>query len=440
MPNNEIKVYVTRNGDDRNLIMRYKDPNTGKPVSLSTKTSNRKQAERAAAVWEAELRAGLYKSPLKITWAEFRQRYTLEVLPGFKGTTALKLSGVFDAIERIVCPDKLSALTGERISYFVKVLRSEPTEVEKKIVTRDADGCKQVEIHRKSVTVTRAESTIKGILASLKAALNWAKRMKMLHEIPSIEMPRRAKGSKMMKGRPITMGEFERMLTAVPATDGVKAEDVDTWRWFLRGLWWSGLRLEESMNLFWNADNGLSVDLTCRRPMLRIPAEHEKGNQDRLLPMAPEFAQLLMAVPEAERIGRVFKLPHTRKDSVSKVVSAIGTRALVKVDSKRTADPNVPKVKFASAHDLRRSFGERWAARVMPQILMQLMRHESIETTMRFYVGRNAETAADALWSAMASQPSPTALPATVPENIVTAYTDDLPRGGHPPTIDPAAV
>jgi hypothetical protein len=36
----------------------------------------------------------------------------------------------------------------------------------------------------------------------------------------------------------------------------------------------------------------------------------------------------------------------------------------------------------------------------MPQVLMALMRHETIQTTMRFYVGRNAETTADAVWSA----------------------------------------
>ena len=69
----------------------------------------------------------------------------------------------------------------------------------------------------------------------------------------------------------------------------------------------------------------------------------------------------------------------------------------VKVHESDTA-----KVKYASAHDLRRSFGERWAMRVMPHVLQQLMRHESIETTMKFYVGRNAETTADALWAAVA--------------------------------------
>ena len=58
------------------------------------------------------------------------------------------------------------------------------------------------------------------------------------------------------------------------------------------------------------------------------------------------------------------------------------------------------KVKYASLHDLRRSFGERWSVRVTPQVLMALMRHEAIETTMGFYVGLNAQTTADAVWAA----------------------------------------
>jgi integrase len=73
---------------------------------------------------------------------------------------------------------------------------------------------------------------------------------------------------------------------------------------------------------------------------------------------------------------------------VSKVVSSIGEKAKVRVDVKKTA----------SAHDLRRAFGERWAARLMPAQLMELMRHETIETTLSYYVGRNAERTAAILW------------------------------------------
>ena len=66
----------------------------------------------------------------------------------------------------------------------------------------------------------------------------------------------------------------------------------------------------------------------------------------------------------------------------------------------KTEKPKTGKVKYASSHDLRRSFGERWSTRVIPQVLMALMRHENIETTQRYYVGRNANTTADAVWEA----------------------------------------
>ena len=46
------------------------------------------------------------------------------------------------------------------------------------------------------------------------------------------------------------------------------------------------------------------------------------------------------------------------------------------------------------------AFGVRWAARLMPAQLMELMRHESIETTLRFYVGTDAQRTAEAAWAA----------------------------------------
>jgi integrase len=85
---------------------------------------------------------------------------------------------------------------------------------------------------------------------------------------------------------------------------------VESWKHYLLGLWLSGLRLSESLTLEWSGDKpgAIVVDFSHKRPMLRIPAEAEKGNKDRLLPMAPEFAEFLAATPEAKRRGRVFKL------------------------------------------------------------------------------------------------------------------------------------
>ena len=59
---------------------------------------------------------------------------------------------------------------------------------------------------------------------------------------------------------------------------------------------------------------------------------------------------------------------------------------------------NKAEGKYASAHDLRRSFGTRWAGRVKPATLQLLMRHKSIETTLKYYVAQDADDVADELW------------------------------------------
>ena len=126
-----------------------------------------------------------------------------------------------------------------------------------------------------------------------------------------------------------------------PSVVGV--EGAESWKFYLRGLWLSGLRLAESLLLEWggNTPGALVVDFDGRRPMLRIPAESEKGGQDRLLPMAPEFAEFLSSTPNHERHGRVFKLVGKRwadarmqADWVSRIVCRIGARVRVVVDQR----------------------------------------------------------------------------------------------------------
>jgi len=406
MSEETIKVHVVDYGR-ANLVMRYLDPMTKRQVSRSTGTANRKEAEKAAAKWEAELNEGRYVPPAKTTWEAFRERYEKEVLPGFARQTWGKVSSVFNTVEEILRPQRLRDLTAGSISRYQAKLRE----------------------------MGRSENTIASHLGTLGAALRWAVKVGLIPTAPRIDRPRRATKAKrgsVMKGRPITGEEFDRMIDAVPRVVLPKRKEgarpltpdqearrvrvVESWRRYLRGLWLSGLRLEESLELFWDRPDRLSVDLTGSEsggfPMLRIPASLEKGNKDRLLSITPDFMEFLLATPRAERRGPVFPIetlrgPVRRLDTryVSSVVSDIGEAAGVKVASKMKKDPKtgkeVEKVKFASAHDLRRSFGERWARRVLPIVLQELMRHESIETTLRYYVGTNAKLTAQAVWESV---------------------------------------
>jgi integrase len=54
--------------------------------------------------------------------------------------------------------------------------------------------------------------------------------------------------------------------------------------------------------------------------------------------------------------------------------------------------------KHVTAHDLRRTFGNRWALRLHPLVLRAMMRHKSMETTLRYYVDLRLTQLGEALW------------------------------------------
>ena len=232
-----------------------------------------------------------------------------------------------------------------------------------------------------------SETTIRTFLKHLRAALSWAVEVGMLRELPKVTYQNRTRKSLAMKGRPITAEEFDRMIELVPA---VRPQDAVAWTRLLHGLWLSGLRLGESLRLSWDADEPFCVDLRGRHPHFRILAEGQKAKRDELLPMTPDFADWLLRTPEGEREGPVFPV-EVNRDAATRIISKIGQKAGVVVD--KASD------KFATAHDLRRSFGTRWSNRVKPATLQKLMRHADIKTTMDFYVRHDADDIAADLWS-----------------------------------------
>jgi len=266
-----------------------------------------------------------------------------------------------------------------------------------------------------------SESSVKRHLSTLRAAARWAYKAELLLKLPTFNMPRRGTTAR-MKGRPVTGEEFDRLIRAVPKMvvegygDDEKPEDydgdpkVESWRTLLRGLWWSGLRLGEAMALRWDqTPGGVWVELDGRRSVLAFDGESQKSGRVELVPLAPEAVELVPLAPEAveflepmrQSSGYVFapmrirgKRPMQRTPhKISQIVSKIGAEAGIVV--------NAETGKTASAHDLRRAFGFRWARRVMPPELMHLMRHKDVKTTLTFYVGQNAHATAGAPWDAV---------------------------------------
>jgi integrase len=154
--------------------------------------------------------------------------------------------------------------------------------------------------------------------------------------------------------------------------------------------------LAEAIDLYWDRLDRNHVDLKGRRPMLRFRAKHQKNRKEQRVPITPDFAAFLMETPEDERTGLVFPMGARNVTTISDVITKIGTKANLVVNSDTG--------KYASAHDFRRSFGSRWARKVMPAVLQKLMRHADIKTTMKFYADQDAEDVGDVVWKAAEGQ------------------------------------
>lgn len=377
-----INVILVKRPNNNKYYARWIDPVTLRERRKSTKTNIKRDAERFALRLEKELNEGTYLDIPKVKWTEFRQRFETEVIPGYAKRTAEKIATSFKYVEKYIKPSLLSQVEASSISKMVMQMREQGL----------------------------LDISIRGYLAYIKASLEWAKSVGLISKTPDFPKFKRIREVKVMRGRPICLEEFERMLAVVPEICGEK--QAESWRFHLRGLWCSGLRITESLDLYWDREDKLSVDFSGKRPMLRIRMEAEKGKKDRLLPIVPEFAALLETIPEEERTGPVFNpIPRIKRtermlpSTISKQIADIGEKANIVVSEKGNIDKQTGKRKprYASAHDLRRSFGERWSLKVMPDVLMLLMRHANIDTTMKYYVGRNAQKAAEVVWEADAN-------------------------------------
>ncbi|HBL43639.1 MAG TPA: hypothetical protein DDZ90_09630, partial [Planctomycetaceae bacterium] len=220
-----VKVNVIKRDNSDNYYARWVDPVTFRERRKSTKTKIKRDAERFALRLEKEINEGSYYDLSKTKWADFKERYETEVFPGFAEDSVVKANLIFRHVEAIINPNLLIQVDADAISKMVKELRERGLE----------------------------DVTIKGYLIYIKAALNWAYEINMLPSVPKFPKFKRIREEKVMRGRPICLEEFERMLDAVPGVCGEK--QADSWKFHLRGLWCSGLRLKESLNLYWDRED-----------------------------------------------------------------------------------------------------------------------------------------------------------------------------------------
>lgn len=323
---NMVTVYLNSPPKGRTSFqLQWVDPDTGQRKTKSAKTADPQVAETKRGELEYELNHGIAHEQSKMPWKTFRKVYEEEQLAGRRLATRKKAGYVFDLFEELVNPKTLGHVTERTLSKYVTAMRAH----------------------------NRRAATIAGHLAYLRAALRWAVTQKFITTAPAVVMPKVPKKATIRK---ISSEEFERLILHAP---------TDLWKAFVATAWYTGMRRCEMLDMTWGSDCDTPwIDFAAKKVM--IPAAYNKADADQWVPLHPDLERIL--TPLAKSKGAMFPLCSTPQET-SRAFGAIAKKAGFRI----------------SLHDLRRSFGSRYAAVVPAPVLKRLMRHASIETTLAFY-------------------------------------------------------
>jgi integrase len=378
-----IKVRIRRKPGWKSYQLYFDHPTHGREVSKSAETDNRDEALKAAARWEDELRAE--RGDREDGWDLFKARFLDEHCIRVAKDTRSACLAALRHYQRLMAPKVIGDVTSDTLSQFAAQLHGED----------------------------RPSTTVNQILRHLQVALRFAVRVGMLDRAPHVPMSKIGK-RQFMRGRPLTEVEYRKMLRHADAAAG-KAR-ASGWRRMLELLWLSGFRIEEAAIASWD-DPPVKVELSIKPyPQVLFYAADEsidlepgqKSGNDESWAMPPDLAEWLAQTPPKKRHGVICPVfggtgkPVLDANTISSHIAEIGRAAGIVVGQRKQLDEEsgqrVKVDRYASAHDLRRAFGLRWAMQVMPVVLQKMMRHKDISTTMKYYVHVSSTQVGDVLW------------------------------------------
>lgn len=350
-------VHVQYDRNAKWLILSWQDPLTGARRRKSAKTNDRREAERRAKKLADDLE--LKGDITAITWERFRQRFEDEHLANKKPATRANYYHALNRFERQVGkPVRLDEIRASTLSHWAAKMKAENIR----------------------------SATVASNLRFVRGALSWAHKIGMIQSVPPVIMPPQSRS----RGRAISWLEFLKLLRAIKADSQIGELERKNFSDLVKGLWLSGLRLSEALQL--SADGGpVHLQLDGPRPMIAF-SDQKNGKLERI-PITPDFYRFAKRL---RRSGPLFGL-HMKPSTIGKRLSQYG----------KTAGVQVSESKHLSAHDLRRTFGQRWAIRLHPIVLQKIMRHSSMETTLRYYVNLKENELAESIWNRDTFRDSP---------------------------------
>jgi len=356
-----ISVTVVNITGKEPFYVQWRD-HKGNKVRRSTGTSKKREAQDFARKLEETLNQShrpddgtMLLETLMLDWCE-------EVGPQRAKKSIYKVTGAVAHAQRILKTQCLNDLNAQSLSRLVATLHQD----------HELAG-------------------VKSIMSGLRLLIRWAhktNRMPHLPHFPTFSIS----DDDAAGGEPMTDEQFARLLQAVPKV--LPSVQVQGYLDLLHGLWYSGMRLGEAISVRWD-DAPMCIKWSGDKPTLRIRPKTDKSKRGRECPLTRDFAEFLQTIRKDS--GLVFPIVKLKRRGAA---DAITTDHVGKTISKICEHEFQGEVYVPTAHDIRRSFGCRWALKVpQPKILQELMRHASIETTMKYYARIKALTIQEQIWN-----------------------------------------
>ncbi len=162
----------------------------------------------------------------------------------------------------------------------------------------------------------------------------------------------------------------------------LKELNIELYR-FIVFIRYTGFRLTEALMLEWQ-------QIKFSQKLISLTT-FKDNNRNDIFPLNIENGALInFLLPFKKESGKVFNTDQWAVKKFQKAIESINTE-------KKEADKNFIDIPKYTIHDIRRTFGSKYANKLMPIELMKLMRHKDITTTLRYYVNIQMTDIADKL-------------------------------------------
>lgn len=355
----EIKVRIVRSKRD-GVLLKWNDPKEGPRQLRAEGTTQRKWTKQAQ-----ELEDKLNNRQKELTWVDFWERFKESHLVHHSHKHRNKCSAmsermIAEAAKRQLDPFLCRDVKREMITAIENAMRS--------------DGL--------------AEASIASCMATLWGILGWGMDEELL---PIIRRPRKRSGKaakkagKKSKGRSLTLEEVERLEMAITKAK----KDFELREPFIRAIkccYLMGFRLDDCWQFRWEPYPGAHYpqNLDGKAPYI-VFSDLQKSGLEQEVPLTPPAIEWLKSIRQdsgwvCRTVGA--KGEHKTPDRLCRVISKAGELANIVV---KATGGKMGKPKYASAHDLRRTFATNWHQKLTVSELQQLTRHADSQTLLNYY-------------------------------------------------------